>query len=227
MRPMETCNMPNNVEQKVQELETRYRLIADNLIDAIWVLDVEREQYDFVTPSIIALSGETPEEAKQSTIKDRMPPDSYEKVSQVIADGLANFKQGADHKRNLEVEMYHKDGHTYWLEITAKFFRDQEGKLKIAGVSKNITKRKQAEFQRERLIKQLSKALAEKEELLEEIKLLRGLLPICSACKRIRDSQGRWWPLDAYVEKRGQAQLTHRICPDCSEVLYQVTLKSD
>lgn len=218
--------MPKDVEQKVQELETRYRLIADNLIDAIWVLDVEKEKYDFITPSIIALSGETPEEAKKCTIKERMPAESYEKVKQVIADGMANYKQGVDHKRNLEVEMLHKDGHTYWLEITAKFFRNQAGTLKIAGVSKNITKRKQAEFQRERLIKQLSKALAEKDELLEEIRLLRGLLPICSACKRIRDSDGKWWPLDAYVEKRGQAQLTHCICPDCSEVLYKVKLKT-
>jgi len=219
--------MSNNVEQKVQELEDRYRLIADNLIDAIWILDVEMEKYDFITPSIIALSGETPEEAKKMTMRESMPADSYEKVKQVIQAGLANYEKGMDRKRNLEVEMYHKDGHTYWQEITARFFRTEEGKIKIAGVSKNITKRKQAEFQRERLIKELNKILAEKEALLEEVKLLRGLLPICSGCKRIRDSEGKWWPLDAYIQKRGQAKLTHSICPDCSEVLYQVKLKNE
>lgn len=218
--------MPNDVEKKVQELEDRYRLIADNLIDAIWILDVEEEKYDFITPSISSLSGETPEEVKQTTLRDRMTPESYTRVKQEIDSGLANFSQGVDRKRTMEVEMLHKDGHTYWLEISAKFFRDQAGKIKIAGVSKDINKRKQAEFQRERLIKQLSQALTEKEELLEEIRLLRGLLPICSACKRIRDSEGKWWPLDAYVEKRGQAKLTHSICPDCAEVLYKIKLKS-
>lgn len=217
--------MTKNVEQKVQQLEERYRLIADNLIDAIWVLDVETEKYDFITPSISKLSGETPEEARQQTMKERMPPHSYDKVKQLIVESTAYFEKGVDRKRTLEVEMLDKEGEIYWLEITAKIFRSREGKLKIAGVSKNISKRKQVEFQREDLIKELQKTLKEKEDLLAEIKLLRGLLPICSACKRIRDKEGKWWPLDVYVEKRGQAQLTHSICPDCTEVLYGDDLK--
>ncbi len=218
--------MPKDVEEKVQQLEERYRLIADNLIDAIWVLDVEMEKYDFVTPSITQLSGETPEEAKQYTMKERMLPESYEKVQELIARGIANFEKGVDRKRTLEVEMLNKYDQPYWMEITARFFRNRDGKLKIAGVSKDITKRKQVEFEREDLIKQLGKTLTEKEALIAEIKLLRGLLPICSACKRIRDSEGRWWPLDVYVEKRGQAQLTHSICPDCKDVLYGDELKN-
>lgn len=217
--------MPKNVEKKVQELEERYRLIADNLVDAIWVLDVERGQYDFVTPSITQLSGDTPNEAKQQTIKERMPPESYEKVKKLIKVGIANFQKGLDRKRTLELEVLNKEGKPYWLEITAKIFRGQDGRLKIAGVSKNIDKRKQAEFQRRDLIRELNSALAEKEEILKELKFLRGLLPICSACKRIRDSKGKWWPLDVYVEKRGQAEFTHSICPDCSDVLYSDELK--
>jgi PAS domain S-box-containing protein len=217
--------MGQDVENKVRELESRYRLMADNLIDAIWVLDVVDEKYDFITPSVLKLSGETAEKVKQYTLKQVMTPESYQQTKQIMENGIANFEHGQDRKRTLEVEMLHKDGHTYWLEIIAKFFRDKDGRLKIAGVSKDISKRKQAEFQREHLIKELSKTLAEKEQLLQEVKLLRGLLPICSACKRIRDSEGKWWPLDAYVEKRGQAKLSHSICPDCAEVLYQVKLK--
>ena len=63
-------------------------------------------------------------------------------------------------------------------------------------------------------------ALAEKESLLKEVKLLKGLLPICSGCKRIRDENGRWWPLDAYVKARTEAELTHTICADCQDVFY-------
>ncbi len=218
--------MSQDVEHKVQELEARYRLLADNLVDAIWIMDVEDEKYDFITPSIAKLSGETAEEAKQYTLQERMTPESYEKAKQVIEANISDFKQGLDRKRTMEVEMLHKDGHTYWLEITARFFRDPDGRIKIAGVSKDISKRKQDELQREHLIKELGKALAAKEELLEEVKLLRGLLPICSGCKRIRDSEGKWWPLDAYVERRGRAKLSHSICPDCSEVLYNIKLKT-
>jgi len=214
--------MSKDVEQKVQELEARYKLIADNLIDAIWVLDLEREQYDFITASIEKLSGFSADESKRQTLNQRMSASSYEKVKELIAEEIVLFEKGLDRKRSLELEMFHKEGHTYWLEITAKLFRDESGRLKIAGVSKDISKRKSAEAQREDLIKELGKALAEKEELLKEVTLLRGLLPICAGCKRIRDGNGKWWPLDAYVDKHSDSRLSHTICPDCSEVLYQI-----
>jgi hypothetical protein len=47
-----------------------------------------------------------------------------------------------------------------------------------------------------------------------------GLLPICSGCKRIRDESGKWWPLDAYVKARTEAEFTHTICSDCKDVFY-------
>ncbi len=62
--------------------------------------------------------------------------------------------------------------------------------------------------------------ISRKERLLKEVKVLRGLLPICSGCKRIRDEHDRWWPLDAYVRARTEAELTHTICPDCTDVFY-------
>ncbi|MCF6247456.1 MAG: response regulator [Desulfobacula sp.] len=53
-----------------------------------------------------------------------------------------------------------------------------------------------------------------------EIKILRGLLPICSKCKRIRDDEGFWKQVDAYIEKHSQIIFTHGICPDCLTDLY-------
>ena len=116
--------------------------------------------------------------------------------------------------------MIHKMGHTYWIEITAKLFKDEKGRLKLAGVSKDIKNRKQAENEREALIQKLGKALAEKEALLKENKILRDLLPICAGCKRIRDEQGNWWPLDAYVTAHTNAEFTHTVCDDCRKVYY-------
>ena len=53
-----------------------------------------------------------------------------------------------------------------------------------------------------------------------EIKTLRGLLPICSQCKKIRDDDGFWMQVDEYIEAHSQAMFTHGICPDCMVDLY-------
>jgi hypothetical protein len=49
----------------------------------------------------------------------------------------------------------------------------------------------------------------------DNIKVLRGLLPICSHCKKIRDEQGRWHTVEAYVKDRADVDFSHGICPDC------------
>lgn len=57
----------------------------------------------------------------------------------------------------------------------------------------------------------------ERERALEEVKELRGLLPICATCKKIRDDEGYWNQIESYVQKRSSAQFTHGICPECAE----------
>jgi hypothetical protein len=49
----------------------------------------------------------------------------------------------------------------------------------------------------------------------DQIRLLRGLLPICAYCKKIRDNQGTWHPLESYVSSQTEARLSHGICPVC------------
>ena len=92
--------------------------------------------------------------------------------------------------------------------------------LKIVGVTRDITARKRAELRLEEQNRKLTDALAEKERLLKEIKVLQSLLPICSGCKRIRDDDGKWWPLDAYVQAHTDSEITHTICPDCKDVFF-------
>ena len=74
-------------------------------------------------------------------------------------------------------------------------------------------KRQQAEAERERLIEELTAALA-------KVKTLTGLLPICSSCKNIRDDNGYWNRLEVYLQEHSEAKLTHGICPDCAHRLY-------
>jgi AmiR/NasT family two-component response regulator len=60
----------------------------------------------------------------------------------------------------------------------------------------------------------------ELEKALKEIKELQGILPICSACKKIRDDKGYWNQLEAYFREHSEIGFTHSICPDCAARLY-------
>jgi hypothetical protein len=63
-------------------------------------------------------------------------------------------------------------------------------------------------------------ALRERERALEDIRILRGLLPICASCKMIRDDQGYWTQIEGYIRTHSEADFTHGICPGCARKLY-------
>jgi len=66
----------------------------------------------------------------------------------------------------------------------------------------------------------LEKTANELEKSLNEIKVLRGLLPICSYCKKIRDDKGYWSPIETYIGNRSEVEFSHGICPDCAKKLH-------
>jgi hypothetical protein len=62
--------------------------------------------------------------------------------------------------------------------------------------------------------------ISARDELERERDLLRGLLPICSSCKKVRDDKDHWTQVEAYVASRSHATFTHGICPECIARLY-------
>lgn len=91
---------------------------------------------------------------------------------------------------------------------------EPDGKISgSVGVMVDITERKKAEAEKERLIKELQEALT-------TVKTLTGLLPICSNCKKIRDDKGYWNQIETYIHQHSQAEFSHGICPDCAKKLY-------
>ncbi|MFH1020135.1 MAG: GAF domain-containing protein [Pseudomonadota bacterium] len=76
-----------------------------------------------------------------------------------------------------------------------------------------IVKRKRIENEKAQVIVELQEALA-------KVKLLSGFIPICSACKKIRDDTGYWQQIEAYIQQHSDAEFSHSICPDCCEKLY-------
>jgi hypothetical protein len=66
----------------------------------------------------------------------------------------------------------------------------------------------------------LQAALQDLQRSVSEVKVLSGLLPICASCKKIRDDQGYWRQLEAYVRDHSEAEFTHGICPECTVTLF-------
>ena len=85
--------------------------------------------------------------------------------------------------------------------------------LVVRTLGRQIAKRKEAEHA-------LRKTIAALDEAAEEARYLSGLLPICSACKCIRNASGSWEQIERYIEAHSEASFTHGICPDCSHELY-------
>jgi sensor histidine kinase regulating citrate/malate metabolism len=78
---------------------------------------------------------------------------------------------------------------------------------------KIIFKRKLMQKEREKLIADLQDAIA-------KINTLKGLLPICANCKKIRDDKDRWEQIESYIREHSEAEFTHSICPECVKKLY-------
>lgn len=100
------------------------------------------------------------------------------------------------------------------LLVTCSPLFDEEGTLcGSVHVARDISRQKDAEDERERLIAELQQALS-------TVQMLSGILPICAGCKKIRDEVGEWRPLESYIETHSEAEFSHGICPDCARRLY-------
>ena len=78
---------------------------------------------------------------------------------------------------------------------------------------RDVTERKLAEAERQQLISQLEQAL-------HNVRALKGLLPICTNCKKIRNDQGYWTEVESYIASHSEADFTHGLCPECIDHLY-------
>ena len=102
-----------------------------------------------------------------------------------------------------------KDGSYKWFLWNAA---PDAAERVIYSVARDVTARKQAESERDRLVTELQAALA-------EVKTLREILPICSYCRRIRDDENYWDTVESYIARHTGSQFSHGICPSCMETV--------
>jgi PAS domain S-box-containing protein len=113
-----------------------------------------------------------------------------------------------------EARYLRKSGEPLWGSLTVERIEDSTGQmLFVLGMLEDITERRLAFAERERMIDELKEALA-------SVKTLRGLIPICASCKKIRDDKGYWSQVEVYVRDHSHAEFSHGICPECMKTLY-------
>ena len=105
-----------------------------------------------------------------------------------------------------------KDGSVFHVEINSNGV-EIAGKKYALCVCRDVSERKRTEAERERLIEELQEAVA-------EIRTLRGILPVCSYCNKVRDDDGYWHRVDEYIRDHSEADVSHGICPDCLKKYY-------
>lgn len=148
---------------QVRASEKRYRLLADNVKEVIWTLDLKTLKINYITPSVLSMIGYTSEEAKEYFSFNKMlPPDSAKKAMNAVKTGVNaddTTKKLIEDKPPIELECYTKDGNIIWTETTLTFLRDEHNNaFELLGVSRDITERKLSEKEKKKLEDQLAQS---------------------------------------------------------------------
>ncbi|GEM_PF-830805 len=134
---------------KVKKSEEKYKLLAENTTDLIWLSDLKLN-LSYITPSVEKMLGFTPEEFLALPLDKMIPIDQVERVMDMIKEEFRLEQQDPEIEKNrsrsVEVEHFHKDGRVIWVSINATFVRDKSGKpIGLHGVTRDINEKKKTE----------------------------------------------------------------------------------
>lgn len=191
--------------------EAKYRLLAENATDLIWSMDPQG-RLTYVSPSILRQRGWTQEEFLALDPEFRAVTGAGARSMQARIAAAPQLPPGSQpfDDELIEATVQCKDGREIEVEAQYRLVWSEDGRLLgFQGVTRDVTERKRLEAEREDLIQELTKALA-------DVRQLSGMLPICSQCKKVRDDQGYWNQIETYLSERTEATFTHGVCPDCA-----------
>lgn len=193
----------------LEKNERKFRTVADFAYAWEYWLGPDGKM-EYVSPSVKELTGYGPEQFIRE-------PDFLEKIiieadREILRHHVAMARQDSDCAVDFRIRT--AAGETRWLHHICRPVYDRNG-LFLGRRSSNyeITDEKNAKLRNEELIDKLRDAL-------DKVRTLSGFLPICASCKKIRDDQGYWNQIEAYISKHSEAVFSHGICPDCARKLY-------
>ena len=192
-------------EEMITESEQRYRSLFEDSRDAIYTSSRDGIILD-ANEAALELFGYSRSELIGMHIGEIY----------VARDDRRKFQQEIEDKgsvRNFEVLLRKKDSSIMNCLYTSSIRKSAQGEIiGYHSIVHDITELKRIEEERQDLIEELRLAL-------ENIKTLRGLVPICASCKKIRDDKGYWNRIEEYIEAHSEAVFSHGLCPECQKRL--------
>lgn len=188
----------------LRESEARYREVTETMEEAFWVIRPDYSATIYISPAYARIWGRSCASAYADprSFLEGVHPDDRGRV----AAALSKQARGTYDE---EYRVVRPDGTERWVRSRAFALRDDTGAVvRVVGVSQDVTERKDAELAKESLIEQLQKALA-------EVRTLRGMIPVCAWCRKVRDDGGFWQSVEEYICSHTDAEITHGMCPAC------------
>lgn len=148
------------IEEALRKSEETHRLMAENIKDVIWTLDMSLA-FTYISSAAEKMQGWSADEIMQFSLEQTMTPDSVEKARNAMGDVLRDGEKTGDFSRHvtLELEQYKKTGETIKTEVSASFMLDNQGQpCGILGVTRDVTDRVRALREREDLQEQLARS---------------------------------------------------------------------
>jgi PAS domain S-box-containing protein len=182
-----------------------FEILFDHSMDALLVVDSRTLKILEANPAVGEVLGYRPDALVGRSFTVLFP----DKTSETLKPTLDKIKNYG----SVFVDQFRRaDGSLVMVDITATLF-PWKRKSAVLVTFRDVSERNRVEKDKERLISDLRQAL-------RSIKTLRGLLPICSSCKRIRNDRGYWEQVEIYIRDHSEADFSHGLCPECARKLY-------
>ena len=179
-----------------------YEALVEQSPILIWRANTEA-LCDYFNERWLAFRGRTMEQEYGNGWAEGVHPDDFDRCLKIYLDGFNNRQIF-----EMEYRLMRHDGVYRWIFDRGVPFHDDDGNFAgYIGSCVDVTERIEAQE-------------ALKSRLEEEIKTLKGFIPICASCKKIRDDRGFWNKLEASLGSRLDARFSHGICPDCEKRLF-------
>jgi len=196
----------------------QFQEFLEGMPDAVFEIDLQTLRVLAINHMMTVVTGFTHEDVAAGLDarllarpgeSERMAAISSEFIRDGMAKGNGRYVRSETYNA-LEVELLRRDGTPFDAEIQASYVLDEAGRPRVMRtIVRDISPRKAQQREHEETIRRLEAALG-------EVRTLRGLIPICAWCHRIRDDKGYWQQLEQFLSEQTEADFTHSICEACA-----------
>jgi len=180
-----------------------YRVLARSASDFLSVHSADGRCV-FASPACEPLFGWKPEELLGTSPYEYIHPEDLEAAADIHRRHL-----GGEGLLSLEYRLRKRCGSHIWVEVRSQIYDNHHGQRQIVCVTRDISEQRRLREEKETLIEELRQRVAQMREV-------GDFLPMCSWCKSVRDEDGRWHEVDAFLRQVTGSELTHAMCPCCA-----------